>query len=57
MPGDSTFMSHADVVDEVEFLKSRGSIVPIELKEGLQKLKPVSFFLANLTAYIVVGSL
>ncbi len=45
VPGDSTFMTHADAVDEVEFLKSRGSIVPIELKEGLQKLKPVSFFL------------
>ncbi len=37
-------MSHPDAVDEVEFLKSRGSIVPIELEEELSKLKPVSVF-------------
>ncbi len=34
-------MSRADVEDELEFLKSRGSVVPMELQKGLQQLEPV----------------
>lgn len=38
-PGDSTFMTKADVTDELEFVRMRGEPVPPELEQSLQTLE------------------